>query len=671
MRRIIKKLYILGPVALLFALALPNPAHAAWWNPLEIIAQVVIWIIQLIQLIGILFLALATMVLSKMLELNYSILSNNSLIETGWTIVRDLTNLGFVLVIIVIAISTIIRYEKYAMKALLPKLIGAAIVVNFSLTIAGVFIDFSHSMTRFFFEPLLGQGTFGIKDTISSAFQPQALLTDADNIEYWQPESGAGWLTGPIIKIAGAVFSLIFTFMAAFVVGALAVMFFLRYLNLSFLLILAPIVWLFWVVPAFNKYHGDWWQAFMKWIIFGPAASFFIYLSLVSMEQLGEATANSENAAAFFNDGGLAAIMKHGVNMFVLTGFFFGSLIVAQKVGVAGASGAMGLANKAKGSAKGAAKKAAGNYAKQRAKNLRDSALSLGQQTNEKGETTTWAERKMSGLANNKILRHMPIAGGMLRAGQNTLAKQKAGRATATAEAQKSLAELSLDDLKARASLRTLAPTERAALGMEFIKRGKLDELKDGTGLGKKGRFANKTKTEVLNAIQQTNNVKNAISINPLLAEQLLDLEKVKENSKGQITTDQQARDYVVKEAAKKLTAEKAAALDDLALADKRVMANVSTGVMSRLANEGLDKMEKAQKTLDDIIKDAQEDPEVKKLAQRNLRALLHTPTDSGRTSNDSKKPEATPNTTTVAGAGDAAGGHTGHFDDMGNPVNA
>lgn len=616
----------------------------------------IIGVLYLLQYVGSLLFTLANWLLNMMLDLNYGILDENSLIETGWTIVRDITNLGFVLVIIVIAISTIIRYEKYGMKTLLPKLIGAAIIVNFSLTLSGVFIDFSHSMTRFFFEPLQGHGALGLAGTISAAFRPQSLLADTEDIELWQPDTGGNLISNSIVWLSGFVFTIIFTFMAAFVVGALAIMFFLRYLNLSFLLILSPIVWLFWVVPSFQKYHGQWWDAFMKWIIFGPAASFFIYLSLVSIERLGEAAAGSDSAMFTSSFGGqLGGIMKHGVNLVVLTGFFFGSLIVAQKVGVAGSKGAMGLAKKASGSAK----KYAGNFVKQRAKNARDTALSLGQKTNAKGETTTFAERRMSGLANSKWLRHVPGYGGVLRAGQNTLAKQKAGRAAAAATAQKSLTDLTLEDLKARASLRTSSPTERAALGMELIKRGKLNELQDG-----EGRLGNKMKTNVLNAIQQTNNVKNAISINPLLAEQLLDLEEVKKQQG--FATDQEAKDFVVQEAAKKLTAEKAAALDDAALMDARVMASVSTGVMARLANEGFEKMEKAEKTLKDVIeknrgaaKDTKE-ANIKALAERNLRSLLHnTQYQDDRTSRGESTPAARVGAATdsVANVGNGGGG--------------
>jgi len=55
---------------------------------------------------------------------------SNGFVQQGWGIVRDVANLGFVLVIIVIALATILRRQEYGFKKLLPKLIAAAILVN-------------------------------------------------------------------------------------------------------------------------------------------------------------------------------------------------------------------------------------------------------------------------------------------------------------------------------------------------------------------------------------------------------------------------------------------------------------------------------------------------------------------------------------------------------------
>ena len=68
---------------------------------------------------------------------------NVEAVKVGWVIVRDLANMFFVLVLLVIAFATILRIESYNAKKLLPKLLIMAVVINFSKTIFGIIIDFS------------------------------------------------------------------------------------------------------------------------------------------------------------------------------------------------------------------------------------------------------------------------------------------------------------------------------------------------------------------------------------------------------------------------------------------------------------------------------------------------------------------------------------------------
>ena len=66
-------------------------------------------------------------------------------VKMGWKITRDLTNMFFVLILLVIAFATILRIETYGMKSLLPKLIIVALLINFSLVLAGVVFPSTNS----------------------------------------------------------------------------------------------------------------------------------------------------------------------------------------------------------------------------------------------------------------------------------------------------------------------------------------------------------------------------------------------------------------------------------------------------------------------------------------------------------------------------------------------
>lgn len=347
-----KKVLLFSALIVAVVLVLPEQARAldlvsisanVILFPVKMVAYLINFIIGLLAMLGAFF-------VEFMLNLNSQVAGpSNALVHVGWTIMRDITNLGFVLVIIVIALATILRFQTYGAQALLPKLIAAAILVNFSLTIGSVIINFSQIATNFFYQKV-DSGASGltaggkITSIISSAFGPQRLAMEDENPIPPDPEEeagglakfGAAFLTG----LGGIFFSIIFTLLMAFILLVYAGMLFVRYLYLSFLLLISPIVWLFWVVPSFQSYWHKWWDKFFSWTFFAPASAFFLYLALTAAEALGKEKLIASQGFA----GPFKTFMDQGAQMAVLGGLLMGGLIVAQQMGIAGAAGAVGLA---------------------------------------------------------------------------------------------------------------------------------------------------------------------------------------------------------------------------------------------------------------------------------------------------------------------------------------
>lgn len=282
-------------------------------------------------------------------DLNHQILeSSNALVKIGWGICRDIANLGFVLIMIVMAVATIVRYEKYAVQKLLPLLIGAAILVNFSLTIAGVFINFSDMLSATFTSKLTAST---ITDALAGAFNPQRLLLkDTENLSPPDPASQGSafsdFSSAVLISISGLIFNIVFLAIATLSMATLALMLLYRYVYLSLLLVLAPLAWLFWVFPDLKYLFTDWWKNFIKWTFFLPASTFFLYLAIESATALGKTSIFT--SGTIFSTSGFASVMGQGAQMIVLTFLLLGGLIAAQKLGIHGADGAMSLAKKAK-----------------------------------------------------------------------------------------------------------------------------------------------------------------------------------------------------------------------------------------------------------------------------------------------------------------------------------
>src|SRR3989338_1928359 len=127
--------------------------------------------------------------------------NENTMIKDGWVMVRDLLNLVFIFILLYAAISTILQYGNMDIKKILPSLIIAALLINFSMLITKMVIDASHIFAWEFYnqidvknEEKLGDGKMfaNMKNDINvygefekknlanvfiAGFNPQELLT--------------------------------------------------------------------------------------------------------------------------------------------------------------------------------------------------------------------------------------------------------------------------------------------------------------------------------------------------------------------------------------------------------------------------------------------------------------------------------------------------------------
>ena len=125
--------------------------------------------------------------------LGYTDTQNAQMVKDGWGIVRDLVNMFFVLILLVIAFATILRFEPYGIKALLPKLIIAALLINFSLVLAGVVIDFSDVLTNFFIQ----DSTSFFNNIAGSMGLAKLQLTNADKPDEAPSQWGCNYALVP------------------------------------------------------------------------------------------------------------------------------------------------------------------------------------------------------------------------------------------------------------------------------------------------------------------------------------------------------------------------------------------------------------------------------------------------------------------------------------------
>ncbi len=358
-------------------------------------------------LMGLLFgvvIMIEAWLIGVILQINESVV-NTVVVQSGFGVTLSLANLGFVLGIIVIALSTILHRQTYGIKQILWKLVVAALLVNFGLSIAGVFISFANTLTNYFMAGFPGQGGgfVGFATNIAAVFQPQQYLgtgstgvaPDAAATSVLQNMAGGfGAALGSLLPaIASVLMAAIGLVTIVIVLGTLIVMLLIRYVYLALLLVLMPLAWVSWVFPLLRQHWSKWWSTFLRWTFFPPLVVFFIWLVL----KTGNAIQNSASdplspfyqvdtsfsstssnpimgAISNFFGNILTPVIKTTVNDVLLIGLLIGGLFAANSMSIKFAGAGM----KAFGAARGAI---LGYYGKQGVKAGRATVRKINEKT--------------------------------------------------------------------------------------------------------------------------------------------------------------------------------------------------------------------------------------------------------------------------------------------------
>lgn len=343
---------------------------------------------------------------SMLLELAFSLekFTTAGVVKMGWGLTRDLVNLFFVLVLLVIAFATILRIESYGAKQLLRNLIIVALLINFSLVICGAIIDSSQIVTHFFYDEV--RGANGVGARIASALKIQKV--SEINPEASAPEKIAAGLGGVFMMIFSILMGIILILAAALAVGIGAFFLISRMIALWILIILAPIGWFCSILPGTKQYAKQWWNSFLKWVIFAPVYAFFVWLAV----KIGEAGAftgiiNQEMENIVATQGGwktafsaLLSAPSLVLQFFVILGFLYAGLIVAQKTGAYGADGAVKMAKMAGvGAAGWTGKQAWTRYGAPLTKTAEEKLTKVGTEWQAKGGVRGWVGRGLGQIA--------------------------------------------------------------------------------------------------------------------------------------------------------------------------------------------------------------------------------------------------------------------------------
>lgn len=314
-------------------------------------------LIPVISFIG----KLMTVVIRLLISIaQYNDFINSAAVSKGWIIMRDIFNMVFIIILLVIAFATVLKIEKYSYKRLLGGLLLAAILVNFSKLICGVIIDFAQVLMLTFVNAFKAVGEGNLAEMLG--------LKDLINLD---PEVDP--VTIAKEKISALFLGLIMSIVALIVVTIIMMIFLFRIIILWFIVLLSPIAFMASVLPYFQKYSRQWWDKFVAQVIIGPVLAFFLWLSFSIVQETQEtpsqgglyqtvAPPGSEGAEKLLEDTDLRATVsgagkpQYVLNFVIGIAMLIGSLMVAQQIGVVGGKMAGSMVGKMQAVAKGAGK---------------------------------------------------------------------------------------------------------------------------------------------------------------------------------------------------------------------------------------------------------------------------------------------------------------------------
>ncbi len=270
-----RKSFRIGVVSV-FALALVFvPTHLAlaatpgWLNTLlSILAAIAMTVAEVIGNLVIIVLDVTIPVMQ------YQGFTTSDVVIAGWAIVRDVVNMFFVVVLIIIAMGTIFGSSKFQWKQNVPKLMLFALLINFSKTLCGLMIDFSQVIMLTFANAL--------KDIAGGNFIQLLGLTDIFKMSE-QAETLSGSVgTGAFDLFAAAGAAVIMMVWVLAVVVMLLFILVYRVVMLWVLIVIAPLAWFTSAVPlkAAQGSYEEWWKNFICYTSVGPVIVFFLWLTL-------------------------------------------------------------------------------------------------------------------------------------------------------------------------------------------------------------------------------------------------------------------------------------------------------------------------------------------------------------------------------------------------------
>ncbi len=262
-------------------------------------------------------------------------------IDRLWVMVRDIFNLTFIFGLVFLGLKMIFDSGNSSTRRMIVSLIIAALLVNFSLLITKLVVDFSNIAAEQIVKafPDAKPGEKAVAGSFMNIMGVKDVLEVGQKMESFEGFTGGGIFS----YIIGTMFIYI---IAAFVFFAGGLLLMVRFVALNLYMLLSPIMFLGMVFPAAASISRQYWTGFLSRAFVAPV---FILLLYFAHEILGTFSLIKGNSSmgSIFAGKNVANTFGDVLPPFVLTAIFMvASLVIAQKMSNEGAGAAVALQNK-------------------------------------------------------------------------------------------------------------------------------------------------------------------------------------------------------------------------------------------------------------------------------------------------------------------------------------
>jgi hypothetical protein len=214
---------------------------------------------------------------------------NNQNLYNTWNNIRTLADALFILIFLVIIFANTLQFNlnAYAIKKMIPKLVAAAILVQFSFVISALAIDFGN---------IVGDGINGLIQTASSGGGPAPAVSGV--------LSAAGTVigvavAGTVVATAGIVAVISTALAALFAFLAILITLVIRKLLIDVLIVMSPLAFVAFVLPGTERLFRLWYQNFIRVILMYPLIAILFGMSSLLVAATSGGGFQAVIAAAF------------------------------------------------------------------------------------------------------------------------------------------------------------------------------------------------------------------------------------------------------------------------------------------------------------------------------------------------------------------------------------